>query len=298
MTQTNPLDAAALASLREGAHVFDIGFGRGDFTRSALEAGAAVLAMDPSADACHALTPATNLTVITAAAGAATTYVARVRRALATKARDAELVPLHRLDDLDPANPPLVLRLRAAGQLAAALETAADTLRGADAIRLVGHALVGDDALRLADQLWGFEIQINTIVGVRTWTAQDPHLGAEIDWLATRRPTAAATLTKNDHAAVAIAEGRAADPAQRSRVAHLLRTLPELTDRADVADMLDELALDPDLAVIRAAAWWQTTLAMAAPAVRARRRGDAFDRLTTRMAGSRDQRPLPFPILR
>jgi FkbM family methyltransferase len=303
----NELDTLAIASLTTGDVVLDVGAGSGEFTRAALERGAKVIAVEPSAARCDQLRRANELTVVQAAAAnsdGSAKYVERVRRNLATNARDAVAVPTIRLDTLAErlglatVN---VLRVRAAGNLSAVLLGASHLVTGANVIRLVGDAVLGDAATDLAGLLLHRSVSAETVAGVLTWSEEHPFVPSRIDWLVGLDDTSGAPSTEDDWAAVVQAEGRSSDTARRTRIAGLLQTNPQLYSYPyplpHVADVLDELALDPDPATWRAAAWWRERVAGYDHRTRNARRQAAFDRRLHQLTGDREQRPSPFPTL-
>jgi FkbM family methyltransferase len=303
----NELDALAVASLKAGDVVFDVGAGSGEFTCAALERGAKVIAVEPSRTRCDQLGSADRLTVVHAAAGSANgtaTYVQRMRRNLSTNARDAIVVPITRLDSLAEelgVTVVNVLRIRAAGNLDAVLMGASHLVASANVIRLVGDAMAGDEPTDLAGFLTHRYVSGATVAGVLRWSDEHPFLPSRIDWLVGVEPTDRVPSSEDDWAAVIRAEGRSPDAARRTRMASLLQANPQLYSYPyplpHVTDVLDELALDPDPAAWRATAWWRERMARYDHRTRNARRQAAFDRQLDLLTGDRDQRPSPFPEL-
>lgn len=302
----NELDALALTGLKADAVVLDVGAGSGEFTRAALDCGAQVIAVEPSAARCDQLGSADMLTVVHAAAGSANgtaKYVERVRRNLSTNARDAVAVPVIRLDSLAEnlgVTAVNVLRLRAAGNLGAVLIGSSHLVASANVVRLVGDAMVGDDGPKLAG-LVHRSVYAATVAGVMRWSDEHPFVPSRIDWFMGIDPTNGAPSTPDDLADLVQAEGRSPDAARRTRMSILLQSNPQLYEHPSslphVTDVLDELALDPDPATWRAAAWWRERVAEYDHRTRNARRQAAFDRQLHHLTGARDQRPSPFPRL-
>ena len=303
----NELDALALTRLKAGDVVLDVGAGSGEFTRAALARGARVITVEPSEARCDQLGSTDMLTVVHAVAGSANgtaRYVERVRRNLSTNARDAVVVPMTRLDSLaeelgvTTAN---VLRIRAAGNLGAVLIGSPHLVASANVVRLAGDAMVGDDASALSGLVTRRPVYAATIAGVMRWSDEHPFLPSRIDWLIGIEPKILAPSTEDDLAALVQAEGRSPDAARRARMAILLPSNPQLYEQPyplpHVTDVLDELALDPDPATWRAAAWWREYTAGYDHQTRNARRQAAFDRRVHHLSGARDQRPSPFPRL-
>ncbi len=303
----NELDALALTTLKAGDVVLDVGAGSGEFTRAALDCGAMVIAVEPSEERCHQLGSADMLTVVHAAAGSTNgtaKYVARVRRTLSTNARDAAVVPttrLHSVAEERGITAVNVLRIRAAGNLAAVLIGASHLVASANVVRLVGDAMVGDEPMELASLVRHRSVSAATVAGVIPWSDEHPFLPSRINWLIGGEPTNLAPCTEHRLAALVQAEGRSPDAARRTRMAALLQSNPQLYEHSSslphVTDVLDELALDPDPATWRAAAWWRERLAQYDHRTRNARRQAAFDRQLNHLTGARDQRPSPFPQL-
>jgi FkbM family methyltransferase len=303
----NELDALALTTLKAGDAVLDVGAGSGEFTRAALARGARLIAVEPSEEHCHQLGSADMLTVVHAAAGStngSAKYVERVRRNLSTNARDAVAVPLTRLDSLSEklgVTAVNVLRIRAAGNLGAVLSGASHFVASANVVRLVGDAMLGDEPMEIAGRLTHRSVNAATVAGVMRWSDEHPFLSSRIDWLLGIEPMNVAPSTEDDLATVIQAEGRSTDAARRTRMALLLQSNPQLYEYPyplpHVTDVLDELALDPDPATWRAAAWWREHLAGYDHRTRNARRQAAFDRQVHHLTGARDQRPSPFPHL-
>jgi FkbM family methyltransferase len=303
----NELDALALTGLKAGDVVLDVGAGSGEFTRAALDCGSKVIAVEPSEARCDQLGSADMLTVVHAAAGRANgtaKYVERISRNLSTNARDAVVVPITRLDSLAEklgVTTVNVLRIRAVGNLAAVLIGASHLVASAKALRLVGDAMAGDEPMELASLLPHRRVYAETIPGVMRWSDEHPFLPSRIDWLIGIEPTHGAPSTEDDLAAVVQAEGRSPDAARRTRIAILLQSNPQLYQHPypipHVADVLDELALDPDPATWRAIGWWRERMARYDHQTRNARRQAAFDRQLHHLTGARDQRPSPFPRL-
>lgn len=141
-----------------------------------------------------------------------------------------------------------------------------------------------------------------TVAGIVRWLPDYANVASHINWLT---PVCAedAPLADDDQMALIIAaEARAIDPSRRSRLASVLNHHPELYSYPSaipgVADLLDELALDPDPATWRAAGWWRARLAEYDDATRNRRRHAAFERLVDSLTGPKSSRPAPFPSLR
>ena len=302
----NELDALALTGLKADAVVLDVGAGSGEFTRAALDCGAQVIAVEPSGARCDQLGSADMLTVVHAAAGSANgtaKYVERVRRNLSTNARDAVAVPVIRLDSLAEnlgVTAVNVLRLRAAGNLGAVLIGSSHLVASANVVRLVGDAMVGDDGPKLAG-LVHRSVYAATVAGVMRWSDEHPFVPSRIDWFMGIDPTNGAPSTPDDLADLVQAEGRSPDAARRTRMSILLQSNPHLYEHPSslphVTDVLDELALDPDPATWRAAAWWRERVAEYDHRTRNARRQAAFDRQLHHLTGARDQRPSPFPRL-
>ncbi len=302
----NELDALALTGLKADAVVLDVGAGSGEFTRAALDCGAQVIAVEPSGARCDQLGSADMLTVVHAAAGSANgtaKYVERVRRNLSTNARDAVAVPVIRLDSLAEnlgVTAVNVLRLRAAGNLGAVLIGSSHLVASANVVRLVGDAMVGDDGPKLAG-LVHRSVYAATVAGVMRWSDEHPFVPSRIDWFMGIDPTNGAPSTPDDLADLVQAEGRSPDAARRTRMSILLQSNPQLYEHPSslphVTDVLDELALDPDPATWRAAAWWRERVAEYDHRTRNARRQAAFDRQLHHLTGARDQRPSPFPRL-
>jgi FkbM family methyltransferase len=313
------LDEAALSKLA-GINdiVIDVGAGQGAFSRAARDRGATVHAVDPSLTACDRLAGERSIIVHHGAAGERsghTSYVERVGRVLTTNARDAVLVPVLSVDDLfgrDPARSLVLLRLRCRGSVAAALQGARSTLGEVAAVLIDGDTLVGDDAAEVLELLSGWTVWASTCVGPRLLSPRLARLQSGIRWIATpnagargplpgapavNKVVAAPEANVTDLAAVAAAEARAVDPTARARIGRLLEEEPDLWSIREVADSLDELALDPDRATWRAVGWWRHDLAGLADRERSARRAEAFDRLLDRMTGERASRPAPFPVL-
>ena len=301
------LDALALTTLKAGDVVLDVGAGSGEFTRAALDRGASVIAIEPSEERCDQLGSADGLTVVHAAAGSANgtaKYVARVRRNLSTNARDAIVVPITRLDSLAEklgVSAVNVLCIRAAGNLAAVLTGATHTVASANVVRLVGDAVVGDEAMELARLVSHRSVYAATVAGVMPWSDEHPFLPSRIDWLMGSEPANGVPSTEDHLAALVQAEGRSTDAARRTRMAIVLQSNPQLYEHPyplpHVTDVLDELALDPDPATWRATAWWRERMAGYDHRTRNARRQAAFDRQLDHLIGARDQRPSPFPRL-
>ncbi len=299
----NELDALALTTLHPGSVVLDVGAGSGDFTRAALARGARVIAVEPSEERCQQLGTADRLSVIHAAAGSAAgtaNYVERIRRNLSTNARDAVVVPITRLDSvaeelgLTTVN---LLRIRAAGNLGAVLIGSSHLVANASVIRLVGDAMAGDQPMEIASLITHRSVHSATVAGVTRWSDEHPFLPSRINWLMGVEPPNLAPCTEDDLASVVQAEGRSPDAARRTRMAILLQSNPQLYPLSQVTDVLDELALDPDPATWRAAAWWRERIAGYDHRTRNARRQAAFDRQLHHLTGARDQRPSPFPRL-
>lgn len=303
----NELDALALTALKTGDVVLDVGPGSGEFTRAALACGATVIAVEPSEARCEQLGAANRLTVVHAAAGGVNgtaKYVARVHRNLSTNARDAVVVPIIRLDSLAEklgVTAVNVLRIRAAGNLAAVLTGASHMVASANVVRLVGDAVVGDEPMELVGLVTHQSVCAATVAGVMPWSDEHPFLPSHIDWLMGSEPANGVPSTENDLAALVQAEGRSIDAARRTRMAIVLQSNPQLYEHPyplpHVTDMLDELALDPDPATWRATAWWRERMAGYDHHTRNTWRQAAFDRQLDHLIGARDQRPSPFPHL-
>jgi FkbM family methyltransferase len=303
----NELDTLALTTLKAGDVVVDVGVGSGEFTRAALDCGAKVIAVEPSGARCQHLGAADRLTVVHAAAGSAdgtAKYAERVRRNLSTNARDAVVVPITRLDSLAQkfgVTAVNVLRIRAAGNLVAVLSGASHLVSSANAVRLVGDAMAGDEPMEIGGLVTHRSVSAATAAGVMRWSDELPFLPSRIDWLVGSEPPNLAPFTAADLAAVIQAEGRSPDAARRKRMAILLQSNPQLhqdhSPLPQVTDVLDELALDPDPATWRAAAWWRERLARYDHHTRNARRQAAFDRQLHHLTGAREQRPSPFPYL-
>ncbi len=303
----NELDALALTTLNQDSVVLDVGAGSGEFTRAALARGATVIAVEPSGERCQQFGKADRLMVVHAAAGSAdgtAKYVARVRRNLSTNAKDAVVVPVTRLDDLIENNGVTavdVLRIRATGNLAAVVLGASRVVASAKVIRLAGDAIVDDDAVALSGLLARQPVYADTVAGVMKWSEDDPFLPSTIDWLIGVEPKDRTPFTEDDLAAILLAEGRSPDAARRTRVAILLQSNPQLYEYPyplpHVADLLDELALDPDPVTWRAAAWWRERMASFDHRTRNTRRQNAFERQLDHLTGPRHLRPVPFPHL-
>jgi FkbM family methyltransferase len=303
----NELDAIALTRLKSGDVVLDVGAGSGAFTRAALDCGARVIAVEPSRARCDQLGAADRLTVIHVAAGSVNgtaKYVERVRRNLSTNARDAVVVPITRLDSLAEklgiaaVN---VLRIRAAGNLSAVLIGASHLVASANVVRLVGDAIVGDEPSDLAGLLGDRSVLAATVAGVMRWSDEHPFLPSPIDWLINGTDTNRSPSNEDDLAFIVQAEGRSPDAARRTRMASVLQANPQLYNvpypPPHVTDVLDELALDPDPATWRAAAWWREHVGRYDHRTRNARRQAAFDRQLDHLSGDREQRPSPFPPL-
>jgi FkbM family methyltransferase len=303
----NELDTLALTTLKAGDVVVEVGAGSGEFARAALDCGAKVIAVEPSGARCQQLGAADRLTVVHAAAGSAdgtAKYAERVRRNLSTNARDVVLVPIMRLDSLAEElgiTAVNVLRIRAAGNLAAVLSGASHLVSSANVVRLVGDAMAGDEPMEIGGLVNHRSLYAATVAGVMRWSDELPFPPSRINWLMGIEPPNLATFTEDDLAAVIQAEGRSPDAARRARMVILLESNPQLyEDRSSlphVTDVLDELALDPDPATWRAAAWWRKRLARYDHHTRTARRHAAFDRQLHHLTGARDQRPSPFPHL-
>jgi FkbM family methyltransferase len=303
----NELDAHALISLHPGSVVLDVGAGSGEFTRAALDRGARVIAVDPSAERCQQLGAADRLTVVHAAAGSAegtTKYVARVQRNLSTNARDALKVSVATLDSLAEKNAVAavdVLRIRAAGNLAAVLMGASHLVANVKVIRLAGDAIVGDDASVLSRVVTHRPLSTATVAGVMPWSDDRPFVPSRIDWLTGIEPTTRTIFTEDDVAAMVFAEGRSPEAARRARLAMVLQSNPQFYEYPyplpHISDVLDELALDPDPATWRAAAWWRERMSGYDHRTRNTRRQAAFERQLDHLTGARPQRPSPFPHL-
>jgi FkbM family methyltransferase len=303
----NELDAVALTALKAGDVVLDVGAGSGEFTRAALACGAKVIAVEPSEERCQQLGDANGLTVVHAAAGSSNgtaKYVARVRRNLSTNARDAVVVPITRLDSLAEKHRVTavsVLRIRAAGNLAAVLTGASHLVASANVIRLAGDAMVGDEPIELAGLVARRSVSAATVVGVMPWSDEHPFLPSRIDWLMGIAPTKGVPSTEDNLAALIQVEGRSTDAARRTRMAIVLQSNPRLYELPyplpHVTDVLDELALDPYPATWRAAAWWREHMAGYDHRTRNDRRQAAFNRRLDHLTGARNQRPSPFPHL-
>jgi FkbM family methyltransferase len=303
----NELDALALTALKPGSVVLDVGAGSGEFTRAALDRGARVIAVEPSEERCQQLGTADRLTVVHAAAGSANgtaKYVARVRRTLSTNARDAVNVPVATLDSLAENHVVAaidVLRIRTSGNLAAVLTGASHLVDSAKVIRLVGDAMVGDDAPVLSGLVTRRPLSTATVAGVMPWSDERPFLPSRIDWMTGLEPTTPTIFGEDDVAALVFAEGRSPDAARRARLAILLQSNQQLFEQPyplpHITDLLDELALDPDPATWRATAWWRERLARYDHRARNTRRQAAFERQLDHLSGVRPQRPSPFPHL-
>lgn len=294
---SHTLDDLALAGMGTGDLVVDIGAGSGAFSRAALAAGCRVIAVDASGEACRALGAHDRLQVIhgaIAAAGPGQKFVARLGRALVTNARDAVTVPVVTVRDLLSQHGPgagHVLRVRAAGQLAAAIDGADGILSNAGGlghlghacIRLIGDALVGDDAGTILGHFDGWSATALTAVGLRSWTAGLAPFVPTLDWLLTTTPSESPVPTDDDIVHLALLGGRAADPAHRTRVAAALGDQTTLIDNPDISDLLDELALDPDHTTWYAARWWRSHLRTVDHRQRSHRRARAHDRLIERL---------------
>jgi FkbM family methyltransferase len=303
----NELDTLALATLNKGSVLLDVGSGTGEFTRAALARGARVIAVEPSEERCQQLGAADGLAVVHAAAGRAngtSKYVDRVRRNLSTNAKDAVRVPVTRLDSLAEAHGITavdVLRIRAAGNLSDVLNGSAHLVATAQIIRLVGDAVVGDDASVLSGLVTGRPLCTATVVGVMPWPDERPFLPSRVDWLTGVEATNMRPSTDDDLAAILFAEGRSPDAARRTRVAMVLQSNPQLYEYPSplprITDVLDELALDPDPATWRAAAWWRERITAHDHHTRNARRQAALERQLDHLTGPRVQRPSPFPRL-
>jgi FkbM family methyltransferase len=303
----NELDELALTTLQQGSVVLDVGAGSGEFTRAALARGARVIAVEPSEERCWQLGPIGRLTVVHAAAGSANgmaKYVARVRRTLSTNAKDAARVPITRLDSLAEnhgVGALDVLRIRAAGNLEGALMGASHLVASAKVIRLVGDAVVGDDASVLSGLVTHRPLITATAAGVMPWSDERPFLPSRIDWLTGVGPTVQTIFTEDDLTAIALSEGRSPDAARRTRLALLLHSNPQLYQHPypspHITDVLDELALDPDPATWRAAAFWRERMSSYDHRTRNARRQAALERHLDHLTGPRPQRPSPFPHL-
>jgi FkbM family methyltransferase len=303
----NELDVLALTGLKIGDLVLDVGAGSGEFTRAALACGARVIAVEPSEDRCQQLGAANGLTVVHAAAGSAhgtARYVARVRRNLSTNARDAIVVPITRLDSLAEelcVSAVNVLRIRAAGNLAAVLTGASRLVASANVVRLVGDAVVGDEPMELAGLVTHQSVCAATVAGVMRWSDEHPFLPSRIDWLVGSEAANGVPSTEDDLAALVQAEGRSPDAARRMRMAIVLQSNPQLYEHPyplpHVTDVLDELALDPDPATWRATAWWREHMAGYDHRTRNTRRQAAFNRQLDHLTGAREWRSSPFSHL-
>jgi FkbM family methyltransferase len=303
----NELDLLALTTLKPGSVVLDVGAGSGEFTRAALDCGARVIAVDPSAERCQQLGTADRLTVVHAAAGSANgtaKYVARVRRNLSTNAKDAVKVPVATLDSLAESHAVTavdVLRIRTAGNLAAVLTGASHLVANSKVIRLVGDAVLGDDASVLSGLFTQRPLLTATVAGVMPWSNDRPFVPSRIDWLTGIGPTTQTIFSEDDVAALVFAEGRSPDATRRARLAILLQSNQQLFEQPyplpHITDVLDELALDPDPATWRATAWWREHLARYDHRTRNVRRQAAFERQLDHLSGVRPQRPSPFPHL-
>jgi FkbM family methyltransferase len=293
----NELDTLALTTLKPGDVVLDVGAGSGEFTRAALTRGAMVIAVEPSEERCHQLGSADMLTIVHAAAGSTNgtaKYVARVRRTLSTNARDAAVVPttrLHSVAEERGITAVNVLRIRAAGNLAAVLIGASHLVASANVVRLVGDAMVGDEPMEIAGLVPHRSVFAATVAGVMQWSDEHPFLPSRIDWLMGIEPMNGAPSTEDDLAALVQAEGRSPEAARRTRMAILLQSNPQLYEHHNplphLADVLDELALDPDPATWRAAAWWRERLTGHDHRTRNARRQAAFDRQLNHLTGAR-----------
>jgi FkbM family methyltransferase len=303
----NELDAIALTRLHAGDVVLDVGAGSGAFTRAALDCGARVIAVEPSRSRCEQLGAADRLTVIHAAAGGANgtaKYVERVRRNLSTNARDAVAVPITRLDSLVEklgVTAVHVLRIRAAGNLSAVLIGASHLVASTNVVRLVGDAIVGDEARDLVGLVAVRDIYAATLAGIMRWSDEHPFLPSTIDWLIDSAYTNRGPSTEDDLTIIVQAEGRSPDAARRMRMASMLQANPQLYrfpyPLPHVTDVLDELALDPDPATWRAAAWWREYAGGYDHRTRNARRQAAFDRQLHHLTGTREQRPSLFSPL-
>ena len=295
---TSVLDDVVLASLQPRDLVVDIGSGSGAFSRAVLTAGGRVIAVDAFADACSGLATRTGFRFVHGAigpAGIVSTYVPRLRRVLVTNARDGVAVPVVTLHDIVAAadvSALRVVRVRTAGQLSAAVAGLPGVLacpngQSQVVLRLVGDAVLGDDATSILDALPGWFVTANTPIGLRTWTAAVAPLVPRLDWLLTTIPSDAPMPSDVDLVQLALVEGFAADPIRRTRVAIALRDRPALFANATIADLLDELALDPDQATWHAAGWWRSHLRTIDPRERSQRRARAHNRIIDRLAGAR-----------
>jgi FkbM family methyltransferase len=303
----NELDAFALTTLKQGSVVFDVGAGTGEFTRAALARGASVIAVEPSEERCQKLGTADRLTVVHTAVGSANgtaKYVGRVRRTLSTNARDAVRVPISTLDSVAESKAVAavdVLRIRAAGNLEDALTGASHLVANAKVIRLVGDAVLGDDASVLSGLVTRRPLVTATVAGVMPWSDDRPFVPSRIDWLTGIDLTGRTIFTEDDVAALVFAEGRSPDATRRTRLARVLQSNPQLYEYPyplpHITDVLDELALDPDPTTWRAAAWWRDHLNGYDHLTRNARRQAAFERQVDHLTGPRPQRPSPFPHL-
>ena len=298
------LDQLALSQVKPGDVVVDVGAGSGDFTRAAHFIGARVIAIEPSIERCRQLQSLLNVTVIHAGAArdaGRTQYVERVRRTLATNARDAVAVTTVRLDDLidiHAIRSAAVVRIRAAGNLGNVLSGAVNLVDHATVVRLVGNVLVGDEPTKLLD---GRPVLAATIAGIMQWSRHQPYMPAKIDWIIGAEPAQLPVTTEDDLAAVMLAEGRAPDAGRRARIARLLEANPQLFEDPyplpHAVDLLDELALDPDPATWRAAAWWRDRTASYDDRTRNQRRRAAMERRLDHLTGPHEARPSPFSQL-
>ncbi len=290
------LDELALAPVRPGDLVLDIGSGRGEFSRTALATGCRVIAVDASFEACRDLGTHDRLQVIHGAvapfAGMAK-FVPRLGRVLVTNARDGVSVPVVKVSDLlaqRDLDTRCVIRVRTVGQLAAAVDGGLDRLPGEGGsgdvtLRLMTDALFGDDAASILVGLAGWSVTAATAVGLRCWASELAAFVPTLDWLLTTTPSQSPAPNGTDLVQLAMFEGRSIDAGRRARMATALRDYPISTDDGAIGDLLDELALDPDPMTWHAAQWWRSDLRTVDHVQRSRRRAAAHDRVIVRLAG-------------